>query len=288
MKLLVRLTAILGATLLLVPAASAQPQRVEVGGRGGPDPTVDWPRPLIRDGRSDAERIASFDSFLGELSKRDLFAGAALVAKDGKPVFRKAYGLANRELGVANTPETKFNIGSINKMFTRDAIMLLVKEGRLSPSDTIAKHLPDYKGAGAGTITIAQLLEHESGMGDFFGGLFVKTPRGSLRDLNDYVPLFVEKPLEFEPGKGRRYSNAGYVVLGLIIEKLSGKSYYDYVSDRVFAPLGMKDTGSWEVDEVVPLRSTGYTKRGPRGPLTAPRSNIDQLPGRPSSAGGGM
>lgn len=284
----VRLVSLFTATLMIATALGAQPQRVEIGGRGGDDPTAGWPRPVIREGMSDADRVASLEAFVGELSKKDLFQGAVLVARGGKPVVRKAWGLANRELGVANTPETKFNIGSISKDFTSDAIVLLAKEGKLSLSDTIAKHLPAYTGAGADRITIAQLLEHESGMGDFFGERFQKTPRGQIRSLEDYVPLFVEMPLEFEPGKGRRYSNAGYVVLGLIVAKVSGRSYYDFVRERVFAPLGMNDTGSWEVDEVVPGRASGYTRRGPAGPLAAPRSNIDLLPGRPSSAGGGM
>lgn len=288
MKAHVRIPAVFGAVLLLASIAAAQPQRVEIGGRRGPDPTADWPRPELRDGMSDVDRLAALDAFLAELSKRELFAGAVLVAREGKPVYHKAWGLANRELSVANTPETKFNIGSINKSFTRDAIMLLAKEGKLSTGDTIAKHLPSYAGAGADRITIAQLLEHESGMGDFFGETFRKTPRGSLRKLEDFVPLFVEKPLEFEPGKGQRYSNAGYLVLGLIVEQVSGASYYDFVSSRIYAPLSMKDTGSWEVDEIVPLRATGYTRRGPTGPLLAPRSNIDLLPGRPSPAGGGV
>jgi CubicO group peptidase (beta-lactamase class C family) len=283
-----RITFTLSFVLFVTTSLAAQPKRVEIGGRQGPDPTVDWPHPEIRPEMTASERLASLDAFLGELTKKDLFAGAVLVAKDGKPTFRKAYGLANRELGVANTPETKFNIGSINKDFTRDAIRLLAKDGKLSLSDTIAKHLPDYKGAGADRITIAQLLEHESGMGDFFGEQFQKTPKGELRSLQDFVPFFVDKPLEFEPGKGRRYSNAGFVVLGLIIEKVSGKSYYDFVRDRVYAPLGMNDSGSWQVDEIAQGRSTGYTKRGPTGPLATPRSNIELLPGRPSSAGGGM
>ncbi|MFA6956320.1 MAG: serine hydrolase domain-containing protein [Thermoanaerobaculia bacterium] len=283
-----RITLTLVTVLLVATSLAAQPKRVEIGGRQGPDPTTDWPHAQNRPEMTDAERIASFDTLLGELTKEDLFAGAVLVAKDGKPVLRKAYGLANRELGVANTPETKFNIGSINKDFTRDAIRLLAKDGKLSLSDTIAKHLPDYTGAGADRITIAQLLEHESGLGDFFGEQFQKTPKGDLRSLQDFVPFFVDKPLEFEPGKGRRYSNAGFVVLGLIVEKVSGKSYYDFVRERVYAPLGMNDSGSWQVDEIAPGRATGYTKRGPTGPLTTLRSNIGLLPGRPSSAGGGM
>jgi len=109
----------------------------------------------------------------------------------------------------------------------------------------------------------------------------------SIRKLSDYVPLFVSKPLEFEPGPSQRYSNAGFVVLGLIIEKLSGQNYYDYVRDHITKPAGMTDTASYAIDDDVPNRAVGQTKRGPEGPLAARQSNANSLPARGSSAGGG-
>jgi CubicO group peptidase (beta-lactamase class C family) len=141
---------------------------------------------------------------------------------------------------------------------------------------------------GADRITILQLVTMSSGLGDFFGERFDATPKDRLRTLADYQPLFAGEPLLFEPGTSRKYSNAGYVVLGLIIEKVAGKSYYDYVRERIFAPAGMKDTESFELDAVVPNRATGYTREGAAGkPLPAARSNIYTLPARGSSAGGG-
>src|SRR4029077_18041 len=138
------------------------------------------------------------------------------------------------------------------------------------------KHLPDYPSPIADKVTIRQLIEHRSGMGDFFGPEYLATPPSKIRKLSDYLPLFVNKPLEFEPGTDQRYSNAGYIVLGLIIERESGRSYYDYVRDHIFKPAGMKDTDSYAIDEKVPNRAVALTKH-----------ESTELPGRGSSAGGG-
>jgi CubicO group peptidase (beta-lactamase class C family) len=206
------------------------------------------------------------------------FSGVVLLAKDGKPVMQRASGLADPAKGIENRMDTKFNLGSINKLFTRVAIGQLAAAGRLSLDDTIRKHLPDYPSPAADRITIQQLLDHKSGLGDIFGPRYEAAPPSSLRKLSDYLPLFADKPLEFEPGTAKRYSNAGYIVLGLIIEKRSGQSYYDYVRDHITQPAGMTDTASYAVDEPVANRAVGQTKNGP---------NTKTLPGRGSSAGGG-
>lgn len=187
------------------------------------------------------------------------FSGVVLLAKDGNPILLRAWGDGIRV-------DTKFNLGSINKIFTQVAIGQLAKTGKLSLTDTIRKHLPDYPSPVADKITIQQLVEHKSGLGDFFGPEYLAAPPSSLRKLSDYLPLFVNKPLEFEPGTDQRYSNAGYIVLGLIIERITGQSYYDYVRDHVTF-----------FDDTNPSnRATPITKRGD-----------SQLPGRGSSAGGG-
>jgi CubicO group peptidase (beta-lactamase class C family) len=236
---------------------------------------------------TDADRVASLDALLADLAKKDLFSGAVAVARDGKPAYRKALGLASREWNVPNRPETLFNVGSIDKSFTEIAIQLLAKEGKLSLDDVVSKALPDYKGAGADRITLRQLLAHTSGMGDIFGPNWAKTPRARLRSLADYRVLFENEPLAFEPGAREEYSNAGYVLLGLVVERASGKPYDAFVKERIFDPVGMRNTGFSESDAVVPGRATGYMLRGPAGPLAAPRANVHQLPGKPSSAGGG-
>jgi CubicO group peptidase (beta-lactamase class C family) len=237
---------------------------------------------------SDAETAAAADAHLKKLAGSGEFSGVVLLAKDGKPFFHEAYGMADRALSVPNRRDTKFNLGSINKTFTQVAIAQLAEKGRLSLSDTIRKHLPDYAGAGADKITIEQLLTMRSGMGDFFGAKYDATPKDRIRTLADYVPLFVNEPLLFEPGAGRSYSNAGYIVLGLIIEKLSGESYDGYVRLHITAPAGMTSTDAYTPDAVVVNRAVGYTARDENEkPLPEPTTNIYSLPGRGSSAGGG-
>jgi CubicO group peptidase (beta-lactamase class C family)/predicted aspartyl protease len=230
--------------------------------------------------------IDQIKTFVDKAAAEDKFSGVVLVAKDGTPLLLRAWGMADPAKGIANRPDTKFNIGSINKIFTHVAIGQLAAAGKLSLSDTISKYLPDLPVPSADKITIEQLLQHRSGLGDIFGPKFM-TSHASLRKLSDYVPLFANNPLEFEPGADQKYSNAGFIVLGLIVEKVSGQSYYDYIRDHITRPAGMMDTASYAVDEKVPNRALGLTKRGPEGPLPARQDNINTLPGRPSSAGGG-
>ncbi len=233
-----------------------------------------------------AEPVAQITAAVDKAVAEDKFSGVVMLAKDGTPLFSQAWGMADPTKGIANRPDTKFNLGSINKIFTHVAIGQLAAAGKLSLNDTIRKHLPDYPSPVADKITIEQLLEHRSGLGDFFGPKFLTT-HASLRKVSDYLPLFADKPLEFEPGTSQRYSNAGFIVLGLIIEKISGQTYYDYVHDHIFKPAGMTDTASYAVDENVPNRAVGLTKRGPEGPLPSRQSNIGGQPARGSSAGGG-
>ena len=231
-----------------------------------------------------AELPTALDKLFDARFKADQFSGVVMVAKDGTPVFSKAYGLADKEKNVANKLETKFNLGSINKMFTRIAIGQLVKQGKLSFTDKLSKVLPDYPNkAIADKITIGQIVTMSSGLGDIFTDKYLLGDSHKIRTLTDYVPLFVDTPLQFEPGTSNRYSNAGYVVLGLVIEKLSGKSYYDYVHDNVFVPAGMTDTASYEIDKLPANTAIGYMKKG--SPARVP--NAPALPGRGSSAGGG-
>jgi CubicO group peptidase (beta-lactamase class C family) len=275
------------AISLIVIACSAlaqapQPRRVVVG--GGPQIPPDWPKPDVRAGLTPEQTLDAVAGFAQKLVDTDHFSGVMLLAKDGKPVLSRAWGMANES--EKNSLDTKFNIGSINKVFTKRAIEQLVAAGKVSLDDTIRKHLPDFPLAAADKITIRQLLDHRSGLGDTFGAKYDAAPPSKLRELSDFVPLFVSEPLQFEPGTSQRYSNAGYIVLGLIIEKESGEKYRDYVQKHIFAPAGMSSSGFWAVDEKVPHRATGYTLRGDDGPLTKRVANTRSLPGRPSSAGG--
>lgn len=230
----------------------------------------------------DGEFARAVDAAASELAARDAFSGVVLLARGGKPFFQKAWGMADRGLSVPNRVDTKFNVGSIGKAFTRAAVMDLARSGALSLDDSVRRHLPDTHIPQADRITLQMLLDMTSGLGDVFGATYDATPKDRLRTLADFLALFETNPLRFAPGAGREYSNAGYVVLGLIVEKVSGRPYWDFVRERVFAPAGMKDTGPFGPDEIVANRATGYT----RSESGAWRSNVYALPGRPSSAGG--
>jgi CubicO group peptidase (beta-lactamase class C family) len=270
-------------TLLIASALTAQPRKMVRIGGPNQDRAKDWPKAAVRPNMPEAEVIAEIRSYLDALVKRDLFSGTVLLTKGEKTLFSGSYGMANRDFGIPNAIDTKFNIGSINKVFTQVALMQLRDEGKLDFSKTLRTYLPDYPSAIADRITLQQILQHQSGLGDFFGPAYAAAQKEKLRKLSDYLPLFVEKPLEFEPGQGNRYSNAGYVVLGLVIEKVSGMAYEDYVRTKIFAPLGMNDTAAFESDAIVPKRATNYM-RDDDGTL---RTNIYMRPGRGSSAGGG-
>ncbi len=244
---------------------------------------------------SDAEAAAAAHALLQTRAAAGEFSGVALIAHDGKPIFQEAVGLADRGLSVKNGTDTRFNVGSVGKAFTQVAIAQLAAQGKLAFGDTVRKYLPDslYPSAAADRITIQQLVTMTSGLGDVFGGKYDATPKDRLRTLADYLPLFAGEPLLFEPGEGRAYSNAGYVVLGLIVEKVSGQSYYDYVREHVFTPSGMTDTGDWPQDSVVPNRAVGYTREAAGSPESgaanggaSERPNLYALPARSSSAGG--
>lgn len=228
------------------------------------------------------QRVASY---LEDASKQDRFSGVIVVVRNGETLFQGAYGYADRQKKAANRLDTKFNVGSMNKAFTRMAIEQLVAAGKLSLDDTIGKWLPGYPNEEAREkVTVRQLLEMSSGIGDFFGERYREMPKAKLRNVADYVPLFADKPLLFPPGTQQRYSNGGYIVLGLIIEKASGQSYYDYVKQHICDPAGMNDTDFYFSDEAVPNRAEGYTKQTGSTDWT---NNEFSRPARGSSAGGG-
>jgi CubicO group peptidase (beta-lactamase class C family) len=242
---------------------------------------------------TESQVLSSIETLVGDLARKDEFSGVVLVAKDGKPVFQKAVGLASKEYGVPNRVDTKFNLGSINKVFTQILIGQLIQQGKLTLDDHLGKHFPDYPNhEAAGKVTMRQLLNMTSGIGDFFGPEFMATPKDRIRTLQDYLPLFANKPLEFEPGTRNRYSNGAYVVLGLIIERLTGKSYYECAREQIFRPVGMLNTNYFEADVPESNLASGYsqTREEANGKVSTPsqrRNNIYTRPARGSSAGGG-
>jgi CubicO group peptidase (beta-lactamase class C family) len=210
------------------------------------------------------------------------FSGAVLITKNGKPILAEADGFADRARRIKNTMQTRFRMGSMNKMFTAVAILQLAQEGKVSLDAPFGTYLKDYPNAeAASTVTIAQLLTHTGGTGDIFGPDFDRH-RLALRTLSDYVRLYGGRGLAFAPGSRWEYSNYGYIVLGAVIEAVSGQSYYDYVSAHVFAPAGMSSTGSEPESSHVAGLSIGYMRANGR---VVP--NTATLPYRGTSAGGG-
>jgi CubicO group peptidase (beta-lactamase class C family) len=198
---------------------------------------------------------------------------------------------------VPNTIDTRFNLGSINKLFTKIAIAQLAARGLLNFEDRVADHLRDYPNREvAERITIQQVVTHSAGLGDIFTEEFATAAKERFRRPQDYFELFADEPLLFEPGTSERYSNGGYMVLGAIIEAVSGQSYDEYVREHIFAPAGMDATGSFAMNDPAPDLATGYTRHGtdhhaganePAPEATAWQENSHMIPFTGTPAGGG-
>lgn len=259
------------------------------GFRRVPDPEAEKADAWATAKMNDADALAEIERHVAKAAADDRFSGVVLVARGDRVVFNKAYGLADKATNTPNKLDTKFNLGSMNKMFTSVAISQLVQAGKLAYDDTVAKVLPAYPNKDvAAKITIHQLLTHTSGLGDFFKPEFFQN-REKYRNPKDYFPVFANDPLRFEPGKSWSYSNAGFIVLGAIVENASGQNYFDYVRDHIFIPAGMKDTASYAVYDIVPNLATGYTRFDSGDPLGIEprRNNVMTLPMQGSPAGGG-
>jgi len=195
------------------------------------------------------------------------FMGTVLVARDGAIVLNKAYGMANLELDVPNTPATKFRLGSITKQFTAASILLLEERGKLKIDDKVKTYLPDAPMAWD-RITVFNLLTHTSGIPNFTALADYNTIKLSARTADSSVAAVRDKTLDFGPGEKMSYSNSGYLVLGDIIEKVSGQSYEQFVADNIFTPLGMIDSGYDSNTAVIKRRASGYIKT-PEGYVNA-------------------
>jgi CubicO group peptidase (beta-lactamase class C family) len=259
---------------------SAEPHRiVSLSLMAIPRPAA-FPIPRL----TESEAVAAVKALVEKNAAAGRFAGTVLVAKNGEVLFSGAYGLADREKKIPNTLDTRFRIGSMNKMFTAVAVLQLAETGKIKLTDPLGKYITDYPNKDIATkVTIHQLLTHTGGTGDIFGPEFT-THRKELRTLNDYVTLYGKRGPQFEPGSRWRYSNYGMLLLGVVIERVTGQSYYDYVQDHIYNPAGMTLSGSLPEDQVVPGRSIGYM-RSPGSGGWVP--NTDTLPYRGTSAGGG-
>jgi len=211
------------------------------------------------DNTPSAQKIADkVDEYMNAAVKNDQFSGSVLVAKDGSPFVSKGYGMANYELNVPNTPKTVFRIASLTKQFTAMAIVQLQERGKLNVGDSICRYLEDCPSAWQ-PVTIRHLLTHTSGIKNY----------SSLPDWDDrisrlpytrteFVKVFRDIPLQFSPGEKFAYSNSGYYLLGLIIERVSGKRYQEFLRENIFGPLAMKNSGYADPPTLIPNRATGY------------------------------
>jgi CubicO group peptidase (beta-lactamase class C family) len=231
---------------------------------------------------SDQELAERVRAHVASMKGEEQFSGAVLIAHNGRLVLDQAWGLADREKQIKNTVDTQFCLGSINKMFTAVAVLQLVQQGKLSLDGTISDYWLGYPNHDlASRVKIRQLLSHTGGTGDIFTPEY-EAHRLETRTIADYVKLYGDRPLLYEPGSHMEYSNYGFILLGRLIEIVTGEPYEGYVRKHVYAPAGMTHTDSRPETEHVPGRAIGYTK-GARG-LEA---NTSTLPWSGTSAGGG-
>ncbi len=187
---------------------------------------------------------------------------AALIARDGKVIYRKAFGNANLELNVAMKPENVFELGSITKQFTAVSILMLLEQGKLGLDDDITKYIPDYPTHGK-KITIHQLLNHTSGIKSYTDmESFIKMARTDMTP-SEIIDVFKNEPMDFDPGEQWRYNNSGYIILGFIIEKASGKPYAEFIENNIFKKLGMTHSYYGNHNTIIPNRASGYQPKEP-------------------------
>ena len=232
----------------------------------------------------DSVFVSKLRAWLESSTASDQFSGAVLVTRNGQTLLEGAYGRADRERNIPNTLTTQFRAGSMYKMMTAISILQLVQEGKVNLNEPFGTYLTDYPNADmASRVTIHHLLTHTGGTGDIFGAQFYAN-RLQLREIDDYLKLYGTRDVLFTPGSQNAYSNYGFMLLGAVIERVSGMRYDDYINARVLTPAGMTATGTLPEDSVVPNRSAGYMKQSAGGPWV---SNVATLPYRGTPAGGG-
>src|SRR5215472_5584724 len=206
-----------------------------------------------------AQDVTRMEQIIQSYVSDKLFMGSALVAQNGKVVLSKGYGFADAEWDIPNSPTTRFRLGSITKQFTAACILLLEERGKLKTDDLVKKYMPDAP-ATWDKVTIFHLLTHTSGIPSFTGFPDYRSTEAIPTTPEKLVARFRDKPLDFQPGEKWDYSNSGYVLLGYLIEKISGQNYSDFVQQNIFMPLGMKDSGYDSNSAVIVHRASGYSR----------------------------
>lgn len=215
------------------------------------------------------DRVEKLDEYLRAAQKAWAFQGAALVAIDSQVIIARGYGQANLEFKTPNTPQTKFFIGSITKQFTAAAILKLQEMGKLNVHDPLAEHLPYYPGPAAEKITIHHLLTHTAGLPNYTDVPEILDQRTEAIAPTELMEYFMHQPLLFEPGEKFHYSNSGYIVLGAVVEAVSGQSYEAFLHRYILRPAGMHNSGYGRREAAIPNRASGYTVDEARDPIIA-------------------
>ncbi|WP_350292562.1 serine hydrolase domain-containing protein [uncultured Croceitalea sp.] len=190
------------------------------------------------------------------------FSGVIHVSnlQDNNPYIEESFGFADKELKVENRIDTKFNVGSINKIFTAIGILQLIQSGELTLSDNLTTYVPELTRSGVNEITIKQLLQMRSGYGSYFSSDKYSNNLNNLRDMEHYLPIIKDFDLDFEPGTSRAYSNIGYELLGIIIQRITKTNYYDFIQNNIYNKAGMYNSGSFERDKNTKNLAKGYTQ----------------------------
>lgn len=240
------------------PAQSGKLGQANLVPTDDPSLYAGWPKGAV----SHAEMARLIHTALDHLVSTSDFSGCMTVIDGDATVFDECRGLAERNFGVPVDHQTRFHVGSIDKMFTAVAIAQLIEAGKLSWDTTLAKLAPEYPDhVAAQKITVWQLLHHTAGLGDFMVPEYFQHQESFVNPA-DYLDLIARQPKASEPGQQWSYSNAGYMLLGRIIENISHESYFDYVQQRVFAPAGMHDTGFDSIEDITPKLAVGYFRDG--------------------------
>jgi CubicO group peptidase (beta-lactamase class C family) len=205
------------------------------------------------------DKAAKIDKFMAQYADCCLFTGTVLVSDHDKVIFKKGYGLANREWHIPNTPDVKFRLGSITKQFTSMLVMQQVAKGAIKLDGHISDYLPYYRQDTGSKVTISQLLSHTSGIPSYTDDpkFFADVSRNYYA-VEDFVKKFCSGDLQFEPGTKFHYDNSGFFLLGAILEHVTGKTYEELLKGKIFIPLGMKDSGYDHYADILPKRATGY------------------------------
>jgi len=236
----------------------------------------------------DEEELArELDAYLAPLAARQAFSGSVLVARGDRVLFARGYGEADRDKGIPNRPETRFGLSSMGKMFTAVAIAQLAEQGKLALDDPLDRYLGRgwLSAADRRAITLRQLLSHTAGTGDFLADPRFTGARGKYRRVDDYKPLLADAKLAFPPGTRFQYSNSGFILLGAVIEKVSGRPYQDTVRGAIWGPAGMTATGCADLAGGNAEIAVGYYQDR-EGDRTVWRNTLSTVPRFGSPAGG--